>query len=148
MWATVEVFSTCEANCRDPARRSEIRLSLGLTVTTRRYQRARRLAFGAPSQTDGRPHLKGQFKLNLYVAAASHVKFPSNRFFCCECMSGGANCATEKEETSIESFLLCITYAHIDWYFPQHSIHIRASVCPLHIPTHSLPFPSCLLRIS
>lgn len=45
----------------------------------------------------------------------------------------------EKEHfNSLEtSFLLCITYAHIDWYFffpppLKHPIHITASVCPLH----------------
>lgn len=44
----------------------------------------------------------------------------------------------------VTSFLLCITYAHIDWYFlhPYQSLSMSSPY------TDSLPFPSCLWRIS
>lgn len=68
-------------------------------------------------------------------------------YLCSECMSWEANGNGGNFNSMVACFLLCITYAHIDCYFPRHpSISEPRRFLTVH--RLSLPFPSCLFRIS
>lgn len=96
--------------------------------------------------------MEGHFNVNPYMLEESKVKFSFNDMYVLR-VRPKRPVAQQQKRGSFNRvwrlpFLLCITYAHIDWYFPPTTFHPYQSLSMSPPYTGSLPFPSCLFRIS